>query len=319
MASRKQIGKLLVEAGIISAKTLERALEVQRGSGKRLGALLKEMGIVTEEEVVDALALQFNLRRIRSFADHQFPKELLDLVPRSLAMDKLVFPLKAHQGTLAIAAADPMDHATFDYLAEKTGMKIYLAIATAEDILAAIEKHYPGGSRADQGRKRILLIDPSPIVTNFLKEAIEHEGYELFVASDGIEGLKVAFSSRPDLIICDLMMPHMYGYNFLHAVTAHPDMGEVPVILMASKGAAEEEHRALEAGFIDFIAKPAMPLRVLARIKLAFKLAKDRRQMLSHVAGCATWYALKRDMPGLSGISWEVVICRGFVANRAMI
>jgi len=283
MSSKKQIGKLLVEAGIISAKTLERALEAQRGSGKRLGVLLREMGIVTEEEIVDALALQFDLKRIRSFADHQFPKELLDLVPCSVAMEKLVFPLKAHQGTLAIAAVDPMDHATFDYLAGKTGMKIYLAIATAEDILAAIEKHYPGGSRVEEGSKKILLIDPSPIVTNFLKGAIEHEGYELFVANDGVEGLKLAFSSRPNLIICDLMMPHMDGYNFLHAITAHPDTAEVPVILMASKGAAEEEHRALEAGFIDFIAKPAMPLRVLSRIKMAFKLAEERRQMLSHV------------------------------------
>ncbi|MBI1921297.1 MAG: response regulator [Geobacter sp.] len=283
MTSRKQIGKLLVEAGIISAKTLERALEAQRGSGKRLGALLKEMGIVTEEEIVDALALQFDLKRIRNFAEHQFPKELLDLVPCSVAMEKLVFPLKAHQGTLAIAAADPMDHATFDYLAEKTGMKIYLAIATAEDILAAIKKHYPGGSQAEQGRKKILLIDPSPIVTNFLQGALEHESYEPIVANDGIEGLKLAFSYRPDLIICDLMMPHMDGYNFLHAVQAHPDMAEVPVILMASKEAAEEEHRALEAGFIYFIAKPAMPVRVMAKIKLAFKLAEEKRQMLSHV------------------------------------
>lgn len=78
-------------------------------------------------------------------------------------------------------------------------------------------------------------------------------------------------------------MPHMDGYNFLHAVQAHPNMGEVPVILMAAKGAAEKEHRALEAGFIDFIAKPAMPVRVISRIKLAFKLMEDGRQILSHV------------------------------------
>lgn len=56
----------------------------------------------------------------------------------------------------------------------------------------------------------------------------------------------------------------MDGYNFLHAVQAHPEMSEVPVILMAAKVAAEEEHRALAAGFIDFIAKPAIPVRVMA-------------------------------------------------------
>jgi hypothetical protein len=61
MESRKRIGKLLVDAGIISFKTLERALKIQKGSGKRLGTLLRDMGIVTEEEVAEALACQSNL------------------------------------------------------------------------------------------------------------------------------------------------------------------------------------------------------------------------------------------------------------------
>src|SRR6266704_1294347 len=58
MAEQKPIGNLLVEAGIISATTLERALDVQKKSGKRLGSLLSEMGIVTDEEIVAALAKQ---------------------------------------------------------------------------------------------------------------------------------------------------------------------------------------------------------------------------------------------------------------------
>src|SRR6266567_3747335 len=100
MASRIQIGNLLVEAGIISVKTLERALQLQKGSGKRLGMLLREMGIVTEEEVLEALARQCNLRTVRNFAGHDFPKALLDLVPARLALEKLIFPLKQHERML---------------------------------------------------------------------------------------------------------------------------------------------------------------------------------------------------------------------------
>lgn len=283
MAPRKPIGHLLVEAGIISAKTLERVLEVQKGSGKRLGALLRDMGIVTEEEIVEALARQYNLKTIRNFADHKFPKELLALVPCSLALAKLIFPLKQYDGMLAIATLDPLDHATFDYLADKTGMHIYLALATREEIFAAIRKHYLGGKWAKSGRQKILLVDSSPIVTKYLEVPLVREGYEVLVANDGVEGLKLAFSSPPDLIVCDLIMPGMDGYNFLHAVKAHPEMAEIPVILMASKAPVEEEHRALEAGFVDFIGKPAMPVRVLARIKMAFRMVEEQRQMFSKV------------------------------------
>lgn len=276
MAPRTPIGTLLVEAGIISAKTLERTLVVQQGSGKRLGALLRDMGIVTEEEVVEALARQCNVRTIRNFADHHFPKELLDLVPRFLALKKLIFPLKRHQGMLAIAT-------TVDYLANKTSMKIYLALACREDIFAAIRKHYLGGRWAKSGRQKILLIDPSPIITKFLQAPLAKEGYEVFVAHDGIDGLKMAFSCNPDLILCDLMMPRMDSYSFLDALKAHRETAETPVILLSAKASAEEEQRALQAGFADFICKPAMPVRVIARIKKAFRLLENEPQWLSHV------------------------------------
>ncbi len=269
MASKAQIGNLLVEAGIISVKTLERVLQVQHGSGKRLGTLLRDMGIVTEEEVVGALARQCNLRTVRNFADQKFPKELLGLVPARLALEKLIFPLKHHQGMLAIAALDPFDRATFDELAKRTGMRIYLALATRDDIVAAIRKHYLVGRWATSGRQSVLLIDPSLVVTKLLQHALEKEGYELFVAHDGVEGLKLAFSRHPDLILCDLMMPRMDSYTFMHAVRAHPDTAGIPVILLSAKVSCEEEQRALEAGFANFIAKPAMPIRVIVAVKRA--------------------------------------------------
>ena len=235
MESRKQIGSLLVDAGIISVKTLERTLEIQKGSGKRLGALLREMGIVTEEEVVEALASQCRLKTVRNFADHPFPKELLDLVTAQIALDKMIFPLKRHDGTLAIAVLDPLDRETFAQLAQRTGMRIYLALSTREDIIAAIEKHYLGGERVKAFRQKILLIDDSPVFTQVLETALGKEGYEV-MAGDGIEGLKLAISSHPDLILCDLFMPRMDGYNFLHAIKGQRELAGIPVILVTSKG-----------------------------------------------------------------------------------
>jgi CheY-like chemotaxis protein len=279
MASKSQIGGLLVKAGIISVKTLERALEMQKGSGKRLGAFLKEMGLVTEEEVIEALATQCGLRTVRNFADQHLPRELLDLVPAQLAVERLIFPLKGREGMLTIATLDPFDHATFDHLAKETGMQINLALATRDDIFAAIGKHYLKEKPADSSRRKILLLDPSPAVTSFLKGDMEKEGFEVIFAHDGIDGLKLAFSRHPDIVVCDLMMPRMDGYHFMRALKAHPEMADIPVILMSVRTSTDEEHRALKAGFVDFIGKPAMPVRVLARIERALSTAKSGRHI----------------------------------------
>lgn len=266
-SEKNPIGNLLVNAGIISVTTLERALNAQKRTGKRLGSLLSEMGIVTENEVLEALSQQCQLRVIRNFAQQQFPKELLDLIPARLALEKLIFPLKENHGMLAIATLDPFDRATFDLLAEKTGMKIHLALATRNDIFAAIQKHYAVGRWATGGRKKILLLDSSSIITKFLLFHLQKEGFEVIVANDGVDGLKLAFSHHPDLILCDQGLPRMDGYTFMHAMQAHPETTEIPVILMSSKVSLEEEHRALKAGFTDFIGKPAMPTRVIVCIK----------------------------------------------------
>ena len=267
MRSRVQIGNLLVEAGIISVKTLERTLEVQKRSGKRLGAVLRDMGIVTEEEVLEALARQCNLRTVRNFADQNFPKELLELVPARVALEKLIFPLKHHQQMLAVATLDPFDQTTFDFLAEQTGMEIYLALATRDEIVAAIKKHYPIGRWATSGRQKVLIIDPSPVVTRLLQSSLEREGYEVLLANDGIEGLKMTFSHHPDVVLCDQVMPRMDGYTFMHAMNTHAETTGTPVILLSAKISAEEEMRALEAGLATFIGKPAMPIRVIVAIK----------------------------------------------------
>jgi len=271
-----------VEAGVITVTTLDRVLRLQKGNSKRLGALLRDLGIVSEEEVVEALARQCQLRTVRNFAGQPFPKSLLNLVPPRLALKKLIFPLKQYEGMLAIATADPFDSATFACLAQRTGMRIYPVLACGRDIALAIEKHYRLGRWTKNGRPSILLMDPSPLITRFLQEPLTEEGYQLLTANDGVDGLRLAFSHCPDLIICDASMPRLDGYSFLRIVKAHRDTADIPVILMASKSSAEQEYRALEAGFADVIGKPTLPHRVIAKIEMVFSLPANGRQPLPH-------------------------------------
>jgi CheY-like chemotaxis protein len=268
----KELGELLVEANIISTTTLERALAQQQESGKRLGAVLEKMGVITIEEFVEALAKQLNLKVVKGFADAVFPESLLSLIPVDLAVLKQVFPLKDSNGILGIAVSDPFDNETTDFLAQKTGRKVMIALATRKEITNAINLHYLHGTAPLEYNKRILIIDDSEVTSKIIQVALEKEGYVVDVAHDGLAGLKLAMMNKPDLILCDLIMPRMDGYTFLKNLKNIPAIENTKVILLTARATAEEEQKALNYGFFDFIPKPVQTIRVIARIKRAFEL-----------------------------------------------
>lgn len=272
MEQKRQLGSLLVEKEIISNKTLERALERQKGSGKRLGIVLEEMGVITEEELVDALAKQFGFKTAKGFASYSFPQDLLIHVHVDMAVQKLVFPLKVHEGMLAIAVTDPFDLDTFDFLAKKSGMKIHPVLSTRQEILAAITNHYLRGTSHEASRQKILVVDDSITVSAIIASTLRKEGYAVIEAADGIEGLKMAMSEKPDLIISDSVMPRMDGFTMMRSIKANPATASIPAILLTSKASMEDEQRAFEAGFLDFVPKPVQPIRIVSRVKHAFDL-----------------------------------------------
>lgn len=263
----------MVEAGIITNTTLERALQRQKGTNKRLGTVLEEMGVVTGDELVTAVAGQFGLKTVKNVAAFSYPQALLDLIPEDMALQKLIFPLKQKEGLLAIAIADPFDTDSQDYLAKKTSCKVIPVLATPEDIMAAVKKFYLKGA-AKSDRTMVLVVDDSKSVATIIQVALEKEGYQVVVASDGVEGLKLAIQHKPTLVICDSVMPRMDGFAFKRALKANPDTADIPVILLTSKASPEEEHAALTSGFLDFIAKPVMPMRVISRVNRAMELIK---------------------------------------------
>jgi CheY-like chemotaxis protein len=278
MTDRQQLGSILIQAGIITVKTLERALERQKGSGKRLGSILEEMGVITEEELIKALAQQFGYQTVSGFAPHVFHGDLLALVPENLAVQKFVFPLKYKDGMLAIALTDPFDHETIDFIAQKTGMRIIPVLATRNDITDAVSSHYLGGKPLGSGKRKILVVDDSQAIATIIQSALIKEGYDVILAHDGVDGLKLAITFLPDLIISDTVMPRMDGYSLKNALTGNPATASIPIILLTSKASGEDEQKALDAGFLDFIPKPVQPIRIISRVKRAFDLMKTQHK-----------------------------------------
>jgi len=272
MEKKKQLGSILLESGIISPKTLERALERQKGSGKRLGIILEEMGVITEEELIEALAKQFGFKIARKFAGYSFPKDILALVDSDLAIQKSLFPLKIHDGFLAVAVTDPFDIETFDFLSKKTGYKVLPVLAARREIMEAITGHYLKEGESRPGQPKILVVDDSNTVTALISAALKKEGYAVFEAFDGVEGLKVALEEKPNLVICDSIMPRMDGFALLRALRANSSTAGIPAILLTSKASGEDEKKAFESGFLDFIPKPVQPIRIVSRVKHALEL-----------------------------------------------
>ena len=278
---KMHLGELLVESGIITVKTLERALARQQGSGKRLGTVLDEMGVMSQEELIEALAQQFGFETVRDTSSRDIPDALLELIPKEIALQKLVFPLRRQDGKLSLAITDPFDTDTIEFLEQKTSLRIVPVLATRDDILDAVRQHYLQGEGADNSALKILVVDDSSKITSALGGALRSEGYQVLTANDGVHGLKIAFSQKPDLILCDAVMPKLDGYGLMRAVKANPATAEIPMILLTAKASPEEEHRALKSGFHDFIAKPMMTVRVVSRVKRAFEIMQQVRPGLA--------------------------------------
>lgn len=272
MENRKQLGTILVEKEIISNKTLERALERQKGGGKKLGVVLEEMGVITEGELIDTLARQFGFKTVKNFAGYSFATSLLDLIHEDMAVQRTIFPLKLSDGILAVATNDPFDNDILEFLGKKTGLKIMPVLSVRQDIVDAIKKHYLKNAEAAVNKRKILVVDDSQPIATIIEVALKKEGYDVCVGQDGVEGLKMALVEKPDLIICDSVMPRMDGFALIRALKANPATAQIPMILLTSKASGEDEQRAFEAGFLDFVPKPVQPIRIVSRVKHAFTL-----------------------------------------------
>jgi DNA-binding response OmpR family regulator len=121
----------------------------------------------------------------------------------------------------------------------------------------------------------VLVVDDDPVILRLLQVNFELEGIEVVTAPDGDEGLKLAQSDPPDLVISDIMMPKVNGLELLAALRSSPDTASMPVILLSAKAQVADVQRGLELGADDYITKPFDPLELIDRVYKV--LAKSRR------------------------------------------
>src|SRR6187431_887274 len=115
---------------------------------------------------------------------------------------------------------------------------------------------------------KILVVDDDPNVQRLLQYTLKQEGYEVVSAVDGAEGFRLWASELPDLILLDVMLPKLDGYQVAQKIRAEESEGShIPIIMLTAEREVEQKVRGLRAGADDYLIKPFHPAELLARIK----------------------------------------------------
>jgi DNA-binding response OmpR family regulator len=131
-------------------------------------------------------------------------------------------------------------------------------------------------------KKKILLVDDDADFTEAVKLLLESRSYDVTVANDGKEGLKKVQTEMPNLIILDVMMPEMDGYQVCAKLKADPKYRQIPILLLTAVGEAitttsytKEMGMRIEAD--DYIPKPAEPIEIVERVEKLLRISMGKK------------------------------------------
>ena len=116
--------------------------------------------------------------------------------------------------------------------------------------------------------ERLLLVEDNEMNRDMLTRRLERKGYEITTAVDGAEGVQKAKSENPDLILMDLSLPNVDGWEATRMLKASPETKHIPVIALTSHAMAGDRDRSLEAGCDEYDTKPVDFYRLLSKIEL---------------------------------------------------
>ncbi len=131
--------------------------------------------------------------------------------------------------------------------------------------------------------KSVLVIDDNPDIRENTAEILDMAGYKTFTAENGKKGVDLALKERPDVIVCDIMMPELDGYGVLHLLRKNPDAQHIPFIFLTAKTERTDFRKGMEMGADDYITKPFEDIELLNAIEVRLKKAEvmDHQYSLS--------------------------------------
>ena len=115
--------------------------------------------------------------------------------------------------------------------------------------------------------KKILAVDDERHIVRLVQVNLERQGYEVITAFDGREALEKIESEKPDLVILDVMMPYMDGFEVLQAIRKNPDISTLPVIMLTAKAQDADVFRGWQQGVDTYLTKPFNPMELISFVR----------------------------------------------------
>jgi two-component system, cell cycle response regulator len=145
----------------------------------------------------------------------------------------------------------------------------------------------PDNAAGTDSMKRVLIIDDSELDRRIARIHLEREDLEVLEAGDGETGIASALESTPDLILLELRMPQLDGFETIRRLKNNPITISIPVIFLAGTSQAKEKAEGLDLGAVDFVSKPFDPIELRARVRVALrtKFLQNLLEIRAHVDG----------------------------------
>ncbi len=114
--------------------------------------------------------------------------------------------------------------------------------------------------------KKILVIEDDPGSRRLTEFTLKREGYEVLTAGNGLEGLNRINRDHPDLVILDVMLPGIDGYEIARRIRSQPETEKLPILMLSGKVRAEDKTTGLQVGANDYLSKPASPALIVQKV-----------------------------------------------------
>jgi class 3 adenylate cyclase len=140
-----------------------------------------------------------------------------------------------------------------------------------------------------KGAGKILVVDDTPQNIKVLDAILSPRGYRVATARSGAEALQKVRDESPDLVLLDILMPGMSGYEVAQRLRADPSTQFLPIVMVTALGAQEEKIKAIDAGADDFLSKPVNQLELLARVRSLLRIKEYHDTVQSQAAQLIEW------------------------------
>ncbi len=147
-------------------------------------------------------------------------------------------------------------------------------------------------SKNSEKNALLLIVDDNPLNIKFLHALLSHQSYQVYSAEDGLQACRIAKKILPDIILLDIMMPVMNGFDACKRLKEMPETKEIPIIFLTSKADTKDILKGFQLGAVDYITKPFKYKELLARVSthLKLKFARDILKKMAALDGLTQLY-----------------------------